>query len=126
MLPGNLAGMDSEAPTPTVTTSAGAGAGVLPTDWPARAADTIEDVVAAVRDRVVRPLLVAVRALVYGALVATGVLVVTVLLAVAVVRILDVYAFGTRVWASDLVVGGVITGAGLWLRWRARSRPEEA
>lgn len=95
-------------------------------DWPARLADLVEDVVGAVHDRVVRPVLLAARAVVFGILVATMALVLAVLFSVAVVRLLDDYAFGHRVWASDLVVGGLVTAVGLvaWSRRKAR-RAEE-
>jgi hypothetical protein len=81
----------------------------------------VEDVVNAVHDRVVRPLILAARAVVFGILVATMVLVLAVLFSVAVVRLLDVYAFGGRAWASELVVGGLLTLGGLaaWSRRRS-------
>ena len=96
------------------------------TDWPARLADTVEDVVAAVHDRVVRPLLIAARAVVFGILVGAMVVVLAALFSVALVRLLDDYAFGRRVWASDLVVGGALTLAGLlaWSRRRAGDAEE--
>jgi hypothetical protein len=94
--------------------------------WPARLADLVEEVVGAVHDRAVRPLLVAARAVVFGVLVAAMALVLAVVCSIAVVRLLDVYAFGHRVWASDLVVGGVLTVAGLgaWSLRRARGGEE--
>lgn len=95
-------------------------------EWPARLADLVEDVVGAVHDRVVRPLLVAARAVVFGILVGAMVFVMAVVFSIAVVRLLDVYAFGQRVWASDLVVGGMLTLVGLaaWSRRRARGAEE--
>jgi len=81
--------------------------------------------VAAVHDRVVRPLLLAARGVVFGLLMATMASILVVLFSIAVVRLLDVYAFGHRVWASDLVVGGFITLLG-FLAWsRRRSRRTE-
>jgi hypothetical protein len=79
-------------------------------------------VVAAVHDRVIRPLLVVARAIVFGTIVATMALVVSILFSVALVRLLDVYAFGGRVWASDALVGGIFTVGGLvaWTKRRAR------
>jgi hypothetical protein len=89
--------------------------------WQARVVDTIEDVVSAVHDRVIRPLLLVTRAVVFGSIVATMALVVSILLSVALVRLLDVYAFGGRVWASDALVGGLFSVAGVvaWTRRRA-------
>ena len=90
-------------------------------DWPARVVDVVEDVVGAVNERVVRPLLLVTRAVVFGFIVATMALVISVLLAVAVIRLLDVYAFRGRVWASDALVGGVLSVGGFlaWSRRRA-------
>ncbi|HEY5026178.1 MAG TPA: hypothetical protein VII76_14480 [Acidimicrobiales bacterium] len=95
-------------------------------DWPAKVADTIEDVVEAVQDRVVRPLILVARGLVFGIIVAVMALVVSVVMAIAVVRLLDVYAFGGRVWASDAVLGGllVIGGAFAWSKRSARGAEE--
>ena len=95
-------------------------------EWPARAADLVEAVVTGVHDKVVRPLLVAARAVVFGILVAAMLVVLSVLAAIAAVRLLDVYLFHSRVWASDLVVGGIFTliGAVLWsLRRRRGEEP---
>jgi hypothetical protein len=90
--------------------------------WQVRVVDSVEDVVTAVHDRVIRPLLLVARAIVFGLIVATMVLVVGVLFSVAVVRLLDVYAFSGRVWASDATVGGLFTAGGLvlWTMRRAR------
>lgn len=118
---------DPSAAAPSTTAgTAGATSGPLASaEWPARAADMVEAVVAGVHDKVVRPLLLAARAVVFGILVAAMLLVLSVLAAVAVVRLLDVYAFGGRVWASDLLVGGVFTLAGFALWSRRRRRGEE-
>ncbi len=122
----------SDASAGPSTPSAGGPAPQTPTgpfasaEWPARAADLVEDVVSAVHDRVIRPLVVAGRALVFGLLVGTMALVVGVSVAVAVVRLLDTYAFGHRVWASDLVAGGALTLVGLlaWSRRKSRGTEE--
>lgn len=100
------------------------GAGLSGSDWPARAADVVEEVVTFAHDRVIRPLVIAARALVFGILVAAMALVLAVLLAIAVVRLVDSYAFGHRVWAAEALVGGVITVVGL-LAWSLR-RPRDA
>jgi len=53
-------------------------------------------------------------------------LVLSVLGLVALVRLLDVYAFGGRVWASDTLLGAVLVGAGgfAWSKRRARGAGE--
>jgi hypothetical protein len=95
-------------------------------EWPARLADLVEAVVAGVHDKVVRPLVIVARAVVFGVLVGAMALVIAVLCSIAVVRLLDAYAFGRRVWASDLVVGGFFALVGLvaWSR-RHAGRAEE-
>lgn len=91
-------------------------------DWPARTADTIEAAVAAAHDRLVRPLVIGARAVVFGIVIAVTALVLCVLLSIALVRLLDVYAFGGRAWASEALVGAVLSLGGLaaWSRRRPR------
>lgn len=117
------------APPPSAGASGTTGTTAAPPvpgspDLASRAADTVESVVALVRDRTVRPVTLAARAVVFGVVVAAGSLVLTVLLSVALVRILTVYAFSGRVWASDLLVGAVFVAAGL-AAW-ARRTPRRA
>ena len=91
-------------------------------EWQAKVADTIEGVVTGVHDRAIRPLMLVARGLVFGIIIAAMALVLSVLGAVALVRILDVYAFGGRVWASDALVGGLFAavGAAAWSLRRPR------
>jgi hypothetical protein len=100
--------------------------GATPSDWPARAADTIESTVGAVHDRVVRPLFLVARALVFGIVIATMLFVLIVLVSVALVRLLDVYVFSGRVWASDALVGALLVALGFlgWSFRRARQGTE--
>lgn len=116
--------MAEDTATASGSTDDAGRAAVVGGDWPARAADLVEDVVTAVHDRVVRPLLLVGRAAVFGVIIATMALVLAVLLAVSVVRLLDNYAFGHRAWASEALVGGLITIVGL-LFWSFR-RPRGA
>jgi len=89
-------------------------------------ADTIEEVVGAVHDRVVRPLTLVARGLVFGIIIAVMALVLSVLMVIAVIRLLDVYAFGGRVWASDALLGALMVAAGgfAWAKRGARSAEE--
>lgn len=80
----------------------------------------VEDVVGTVRDRVVRPLVIAARGAVFGLLIATMAVLAGVLVAIAVIRLLDVYAFANRVWASDALVGFLWCMAGAYA-WSHRS-----
>jgi hypothetical protein len=98
----------------------------LGAEWPAKAADMVELAVDTLFDRVVRPALVAVRAVVFGLLIGAMAIVVLIAIAIAFVRLLDVYAFGGRVWASDALVGTLLTAAGLfaWSQRGARRASE--
>ena len=88
--------------------------------WETRTADTIESVVGALREKTVAPLVRITRAVIYGLLALVALAVVGILLSVSAVRILDVYAFGNRVWISYFVIGGIITVLGL-LVWMKRT-----
>jgi len=90
-------------------------------EWAAKAADAVESALDTVHDKVVRPALLAGRAVVLGVIIAVVGIVVLILLAVAFVRLLDVYAFGGRVWASDALIGTVGCVGG-FLLWSLRSR----
>jgi hypothetical protein len=103
------------------------GEGLAGSQWPAKVAQGVEDTVAVVHDRIIRPLLIAGRAIVFGLVAAAMALVLAVLLAIAAVRILDVYAFGHRVWPADALVGAILVAAGAfaWTK-RTASNSEEA
>jgi hypothetical protein len=91
-------------------------------DLPVRATDWVESLVALLRDRTVRPLTLVARAIVFGIIVLAASVVTFTLVAIALVRLLTVYAFDGRVWLSDLVVGAVFVagGAGAFF-WGRRS-----
>lgn len=88
-------------------------------DWAAQTADTIERVVGGVRGKTADPIEKVARVLVYG--LVAGILGVgaLVLLAVLLVRAIDV-AIPGEVWPAHLIVGGIFTLAGAFL-WRKRS-----
>lgn len=90
-------------------------------DWSSRTADQIESAVGVLRDKTVGPLVKVTRAIVYGILALVGLMVVMVLLSIAAIRLLDVYAFENRVWISYFVVGGIMTVLGL-LVWKKRTQ----
>jgi hypothetical protein len=111
----------SAGATPAAPGGAGPAASgpLASSEWPGQVADLIEQVVGSVHDRVVRPLLLVARAVVFGILVGAMALVFAALISVAAVRILTVYVFDGRVWASDLLVGGLFTVVGL-IAWSQR------
>lgn len=105
-----------------------AAAPVTADDWPAQAADAIERVVGAVRDKTTGPAIKVGRGIVYGLfslLVGTAVLV---MLAIAFVRLVDVYLPDAWVgedhtWVAHTVIGTVFTLAGMWSWSRRTAKP---
>lgn len=88
-------------------------------DWAAQTADTIERLVGGVRGKTAEPLERIARIVVYGVVATFLGLAAVVLLAIAVVRALDI-AIPGEVWSAHVVAGGIFTLLGLFL-WRKRS-----
>jgi len=95
-------------------------------DLPAKATERIDQLVDLLRDKSVRPLTLAARAIMFGVIVFAASVVTVTLLSITFVRILTVYAFDGRVWLSDLVVGLLWVAAGLLLWWQRTARGAEA
>lgn len=98
-------------------------------DWTAEAADRIEAVVTAVREKTTVPVQKIAAAVVYGLVAAfVGVTALGVLL-VGLVRLhvyLPFHPESRRVWLSYVVVGAIFAGLGGFL-WRKRTaRPRES
>ncbi|MBF6554650.1 MAG: hypothetical protein IVW52_00595 [Acidimicrobiales bacterium] len=91
-------------------------------DLPTRGADLIDTLVALLRDKAVRPLTLATRAVVFGIIIFAASVVTVTLLSITLIRLLTVYVFNGRVWLSDLVVGAVFVIAGI-VAWSQRSEP---
>ena len=87
--------------------------GIIPPEWPAQAADAIVDTIAKVRDRTTRPLIIAVRGLVYGLLVAVGGSLAFFLFLTLIVRIWDNYVPG-HVWIIYAIFALVFALIGWW------------
>ncbi len=105
----------------TTDATAGGGEGRLgPTvgeEWPARAADAVDQAVAVVRDRAVRPVVIAARGLVFGVVILVVSSAALVWLTVGLLRLLDVYAWPGEVWISYFVLAAVFLAGGtaLWV-----------
>jgi hypothetical protein len=89
-------------------------------DLPSRAVDFIDLVVNTINDRVIRPIILVGRTFVFGILIAVLVGVVAVVISVAALRLLDVYAFAHHVWVSYLILGVAFSAVGLFA-WSKRS-----
>ena len=98
----------------------GGGAGAGPTagsassnaEWPTRWPTPSRTSSGAFHDKVIRPLIIVARGLVFGIVIGPMGLLVAILMAIALVRLLTVYAFSGRVWASDALVGAVLVALG--------------
>lgn len=110
------------ARSPGTPPPAAVGAAELASELPRKAADAVQLVVDTIHDKAVRPAALAARALVFGLIVAALAAMLVVLGSIAVVRLLDVYAFAPRVWLSYVVLGGLLTlgGLGAWSRRTGR------
>lgn len=89
-------------------------------EWPAQAADAIEELVTTVRERTVTPARAVAKGLVYGLLTTILVATAVTLAAIALFRLLTYIPGGA--WAAYLILGGIFVVAGLfcWLRRSAR------
>jgi hypothetical protein len=118
--PGEKDGTASDVPS-----AVGAAAAEAAAELPRKAADAVQLVVDTIHDKAIRPAVLATRALVFGLLVVALATLLLVLGSIALLRLLDVYAFAHRVWLSYVVLGGVLTLAGLaaWSRRTARPSP---
>jgi hypothetical protein len=99
-------------------------------DWPAQVADTIVNVIGSVRDKTTGPAITIARAVVYGTFAAIIGCVALVVLVIAGVRFIDSYLpsawFGeSHTWAAHLIIGLVLTIAGLVLFLRRHPRAEQ-
>jgi hypothetical protein len=96
-------------------------------DWAVQAADTVDRVVTSIADKTTGPLTTVARGLVYGLLAAILGVAVLVLLAIALVRVLDIYVadklFDEPVYVAYLVASAIFLLAG-WFAWRKR-RPKD-
>ncbi len=95
-------------------------------DDPARQPDLVERALGAldhgldvVHDKVLRPIILAGRAVAYGLVIALAAVVLVVVVVVGLMRLLDVYAFAGRDWLSYAAVGALSLATGLVI-WRRR------
>jgi len=121
---------DQREPGTAARPSSYAAPDVDTSDWPVQAADTIERVVQGVRDKTTGPAITAARWLVAGLFLLLMGTMVAILLAVALVRVLDTYlpdsVFGEHhVWAAHAIVGLPLVVIGLLLL-RKRGTPADA
>jgi hypothetical protein len=95
-------------------------------ELPVRGADAVDSVVDFIQTKAVRPLTLATRAIVFGIIVATAAIVTLTLLSITLIRMLTVYIPGNRVWVSDLIVGVIFVGFGIFAWTQRIARPAPA
>ncbi|MEI7654547.1 MAG: hypothetical protein WCJ82_04635 [Actinomycetota bacterium] len=93
-----------------------------PDDLVGRLLGGLDDVLDQIHDRLLRPIIMVVRALSYGVVFVTLAVILLICVTIGLVRLLDVYAFAQHPWASDLVLGGLFVLVGLVI-WRRRRPP---
>ena len=91
-------------------------------DWTSDAVDTLENVIAGVREKVVVPAENTTRAVVFGLLVAFFVVTAVFMLAISLFRLLVIVT--DSVWLSYLILGGIFVVAGAFV-WTMRARKNE-
>ena len=84
-------------------------------DLPGKAADLIDDFVDRVHQKVVRPIIIAARAIVFGLLMVSVAILAIIVASVGAIRLLNVYLFHGHVWASYAIIGVVLFGGGLFV-----------
>ena len=72
-----------------------------------------------VHDRVLRPIILAARAIAYGLIIVLAAIVFVIVLVIGFIRLLNIYAFSGREWLSYVVVGVLSLLAGMII-WRRR------
>jgi uncharacterized membrane protein YGL010W len=93
-------------------------------DWTVQTADTVERVVDSIRSKSTVPLTTVARGLVYGLLAAFAGLTALVLLAILLVRAVDLATGEENVWIAHLIIGTLFLLAGVVL-WRKRKPVEQ-
>ena len=72
-----------------------------------------------VHDKVLRPIIMAARAIAFGLIIVLAAIVFVIVVVIGFIRLLNIYAFSGHEWLSYVVVGGISLLAGL-LIWRKR------
>ncbi|MGA2968315.1 MAG: hypothetical protein ABSE75_00740 [Acidimicrobiales bacterium] len=84
-----------------------------------KALHSFDHVLDVIHDRVLRPILLAGRALAYGLIIVLAALVLLVALVIGLFRLFDVYLFASHQWLSYASIGALFVVAGLVI-WRRR------
>lgn len=88
-------------------------------DYVDRALHSFDHVLDVVHDRVLRPILLAGRAIAFGFIILLAALVLVCVLIIGLVRFFDIYFFASRQWLTYAVLGLLFVVVGLVI-WRRR------
>jgi hypothetical protein len=91
-------------------------------DWPTKATDAVETLVALLRDKTVRPATLIARVVIFSIIIFAAAVTTVTLLAITLIRVLTIYVFDGRVWAADLLVGLLFSAGGV-VAWMQRTQP---
>ena len=99
-------------------------------DWPAQAADTVVRIVDQVKTKTTDNVVLLVRALVYGFVIAVLGLAILVMVTVALLRVTDAYlpigdGVGSATWAAHGLLGLLLSilGLGAWISRTGSTKP---
>jgi hypothetical protein len=99
-------------------------------DWPAQAADAVVRIVDDVKTKTTDNVVLLVRAIVYGLVIAVLGLAIIVMLSVALLRITDAYlpigdGVGSATWAAHGLLGSLVSilGLGAWMSRTGSNKP---
>ncbi len=79
----------------------------------------LDHVLDVVHDKVLRPIILAGRAIAFGLIIALAALFFAVVVVIGLVRLLNVYVFSSHQWITYVVIGALSIIAGLVI-WRKR------
>lgn len=100
--------------------------GVATHEWTTEAADRIESVVGAVRDKTTVPVVKLARVVVFGVVAVPLAVVAMILFLVGLTRLIEVYLpiepYSSRVWGTYAVLGAIFVATGLFLFSRRTRR----
>ncbi len=102
----------SDESTPGSGPLTGGLAGSLGEDWPSKAVDSIDSVVSLLQQRVVRPIVLAARFMVFGLIAALMGCAIAIYGTIAAIRFFTDVVFAHHVWISDITVGAILLAFG--------------